>query len=221
MTDRHNRCPNPACGNDVTGWRDESGNPPTRVTGLLAAGFGRDTGARFTVTTTAFTPAGAVVGGQPYTLSCYARPTGITSGTVFIEWTLAGGGHSYVDNAPYSLSAGVVGRISVAGTAPADAVTAGIVLSGANYVTNPTSVSQVLIEQAAALDSYFDGDTADAVWDGTPGSSTSTLHIVSGVILPELSGRLSPAGRLSGRLSPAGRLSGSLQPTGRISGRIT
>lgn len=171
MANRHNLCANPALKNNNTGWAGDGGAPAaTSVTGFV-----RSTGARYTAGTTVSSATGTVTEGVQYTLSCYAKPSNNTSGTAFIEWTKSGGGHSY-DSAAYSLTAGAVGRVEVTATAPTDAVTAGLILSGANYASNTTDVTATLIEAAAGpAGTYFDGDTATASWDGADGNSASTL----------------------------------------------
>lgn len=216
MTDRRNLCINPAAKNDNTGW----GTGSAQATGLT--GFPRTTGARFTSGTfqeTAKTGAGATVPGLTYTLSCYIKALDFNANTADLYALWPSGGFSLI--ASGGLTAGVVTRRSGTITAAGSATQLWLGLDGINSAANRVEITGVLIEAASALDTYFDGDSADATWDGASGNSSSTLHIVSGVVLPELSGRLSATGRLSGLVTPSGRIAGRLTPSGRLSGRIS
>lgn len=169
---RHNLNTNPACKNNVTGWGGGSTPAQQDVTGL---GFIRNTAARYTTGTFLRTSSGSVVAGTQYTLSVYIRSTNASSGTAYLAWVNGGGSDLSYTTTSYSASAGTVTRISVTGTAPANAVTANMILDGVNYGLNTTDITAVLLEAAASAGTYFDGDTANASWDGTNGNSASTL----------------------------------------------
>ncbi|MGW5259687.1 hypothetical protein ACWEQG_01850 [Microbispora sp. NPDC004025] len=159
--------------NDVAGWGGGSTPVRTDVSGL---GFARQWAARYSGGSFVLSPQGAVTPGLTYTASTYLRPeTFPINGTVWIEFLNSGGGSLTFANGPFSATNGVVTRISMTGTAPASAASAWLVVTGENYAVNPTSYSMCLIEQSSTLDSYFDGSSPGAIWDGTPGNSTSTL----------------------------------------------
>jgi hypothetical protein len=174
---RHNLCVNPCLTNDVSGWG--GGSTPTLT---AVSGFGRPNAARYTSGTFLMSATGAVTAGLTYTLSTYVRSTNNSSGTLYIEWTNGTGGKSYTTTA-YSLVAGTVTRLSISGTAAAGIVTAGILLDGVNYSLNTTDVTMVLVEPVGTLDTYFDGGSPGATWDGTPGNSASTLSPGQSVVL--------------------------------------
>lgn len=199
MAVRHNRCINPACSVANTGWG--GGSTPARVTGL--AGFPVTTGARYTTGSFMRSAAGAASPGVEYTLSMYIKPASNSSGLIYIEWTLSAGGPTYTSTG-YSASAGAATRLAITATAPANTVTAGIVLDGVNYGFNTTDMTAVLIEAAAApAGDYFDGDTPGAPlssWDGTTGLSASTLL---DAIPAEAAGFTAGPPRTSWRAGPA------------------
>lgn len=174
MATRHNTCINPCLTNNDTGWADGAEVPArTSVTGFV-----RPFAARYTTNVAGFarTPAGAAVAGQQYTVSMDIRPTSNATGTIYAEWRDAGNSVlSYTSNG-YSANGGVVTRISHTGTAPTNTAFVRIIFDGINFGLNNTDVTAVLIEQAAALDTYFDGDSPNATWDGAAGNSASTLN---------------------------------------------
>ncbi|MEV7013297.1 hypothetical protein [Streptosporangium sp. NPDC051022] len=175
MATRHNLCQNPALANNNSGWGGAS--TPARVS---VSGFGRSTAAEYTAGSygaTAATSTGAVTVGATYTLSVYVRTVSsqVNSGTLFIEWLNAGGSGFGYPSANYTLSTQVLTRLSITATAPANAVACRLIVDGINFPINTTHISMVLTEETATLDTYFDGDTAGATWDGTPGNSASTF----------------------------------------------
>lgn len=175
MATRHNLSQNPACSINITGWQNQGALPPTRVTGL--AGFPTTTGARYdTAGTFLRTQLGTCLPAVEYTLSCYILADNFTAnGNIYIEWTLSAGGPTYTQT-PYTAPLGVVTRISITGTAPANTLSAAIIIDGGNFASTPRTVTAVLIEAAPAPPGvYFDGSTPGATWDGTPGLSASTL----------------------------------------------
>lgn len=170
---RQNLCPNPACGSNVTGWT--GGAAPTQATGL--SGFPVTTGSHYVSGTFQQTPAGAVTPGVTYTASVYVRTNslGASGKTLYLGFTRSAGGDVFPFTAPFSTVADTVTRIDVSGEAPALATTAYLVIDGINAAVSSVDATAVLIEAAAATDTYFDGDSALASWDGTPDNSTSTL----------------------------------------------
>ncbi|NJP24455.1 hypothetical protein FLW53_09585 [Microbispora sp. SCL1-1] len=159
--------------NDVAGWG--GGGTPVR-TDVSGLGFARQWAARYDTGSFVLSPQGAVTPGLTYTVSVYLRPESFPiSGTVWIEFLDSGGGSLTFVNGAFSAPDGVVTRISMTGTAPTGAVTCWLVVTGENYAVNATSYTMCLIEQSASAGTYFDGSSPGAVWDGTPGNSTSTL----------------------------------------------
>jgi hypothetical protein len=177
---RHNLCTNPALKFDAAGWGG-NGSAPVR-TDVTAEGFGRQWAAHYVDGSFARTPTGAVTPALDYTFSFY-RYVGGAAGTggnaVYIEWNLSAGngGPTYLQVSPL-WTALTLERVSVTGTAPANAVSAALVVDG-SYTARPTDMSMMLIEQVNALDTYFDGDSPAATWDGTPGNSPSTIGAVA------------------------------------------
>lgn len=215
MATRHNACVNPAVDVDVTGWGGEA--TPTRT---AVTGFGRLQAARYTAGTFMRTAGGAVTAGQDYTLSVYLRPAnGLSAGnTIYIEWLNSGGGVITYTTTGYSIVDGTVTRSSVTGTAPAGAVTAQLILDGVNYTVTALDATMVLIEQTGTLDAYFDGNSSGGSWDGTPGSSPSTLTDAAVVTVSgPAGGSLLRAG--AGALSVSNRPAGTAGKT-RLSGGV-
>ncbi|MEV8637768.1 hypothetical protein AB0395_39590 [Streptosporangium sp. NPDC051023] len=176
MATRRNLCLNPALDVDTTGWG--GGSTPTRVT---VSGFDRTNAAEYTTSgsycSTAATATNAVTVGATYTLSAYARANvfNVNSGALYVEWINAGGGGFGYPSAGFTLTANTVTRLSITATAPSGAVACRLILDSINFSINPADFTMVLIEESAALGTYFDGNTANAVWDGTAGLSSSTL----------------------------------------------
>lgn len=172
MATRHNACINPALDNDATGWGGET--TPTRQ---AVTGFDRPFAAQYTTGTFLRTAGGAVTPGLSYALSVYVRPSNAFSagGNIYIEWRDVANGVISFSQSTYTLTSGIVSRASFAATAPSGAATAALILDGANYVVTLLDATMALVEQTAALDDYFDGNSSGGSWDGTPGNSPSTL----------------------------------------------
>lgn len=179
MATRHNQCVNPACTNDVTGWT--GGSTPARVTGLPTGGgnFPVSTGAHYTTSTFAQTPTGAASPAVAYTGSLYIRETGglgTSAATLYLAFTRSSGGDDFSNTTSIgAIATGVVTRISFTATAPANTTGVYLLYDGNNFTIRPCDLTAVLLEQASSLDTYFDGNTAGATWDGTAGNSASTL----------------------------------------------
>jgi hypothetical protein len=170
---RHNTCVNPSLGNDNATWGG-NGSAPVRT---AVTGFARPWAARYTDGTIVRTAYGTATPGLDYTLSADVRlATFALSGTMFIEWQDASHGALSYTGAAFSISAGVVTRISVTGTAPANTVYAAAIIGNESFNINTCDVSECLVEPVGTLGTYFDGDSPSASWDGTPGSSSSTLN---------------------------------------------
>jgi hypothetical protein len=170
MATRHNICTNPCASVAITGWVS-NGTAPTRSTGLT--GFpDRTTGATYTNGTALGGPIVAVTAGQTVTLSAYVRSNtfNTNAGTVYAQWS--GGGSS---SSAFTLTAGVVKRISITATVPSGQTSVQIIMDGQNFASSSYDLTECLYEVAGSLGTYFDGDTAGATWDGTTGLSASTL----------------------------------------------
>lgn len=225
MADRHNLCLNPALGVDVTGWG--GGSTPARVS---VTGFSRPTAAEYTTgsyASTAATGVGAVTVGLAYTVSVYVRTVNfnVNSGSIYVEWLTSGGSGFGYPAASYSLAAATIGRVSVTATAPTGAVACRAIVDGINLPINPTHFTMVLIEQAPALDIYFDGDTSPGgSWDGTPGLSGSTLTTsqnASGATALPSRTAIAPAGTKAGLGATVNRSSTALITPGAKGGTAT
>jgi hypothetical protein len=172
VTARQNLCPNPALKVSNSGWAGSS--TPTRSTGLT--GLPRTTGAHYSINGYASTPACAASAGVTYTASLYFQnntSTPLGSKTVYFVWKKPG--DDFGTTKTVSLPTGVT-RIDFTATSPAG--TTGFYLLVDSFdasIGGGCDLTAVLFEQVGALDSYFDGDTSGASWDGTNGLSTSTL----------------------------------------------
>lgn len=166
---RHNLCTNPAMKNNVTGWG--GGSTPTQQTGLT--GFpNRTTGARYTSGTFLAGPTISVNAGETWTFSIEARSNAFNtnSGTIYMQWQ-----DSSSSSTGYTLTAGVVKRVSITVTVPSGKTSAQLIMDGQNFASSSYDITECLYEQVGTLDTYFDGDSPSATWDGTNGNSASTL----------------------------------------------
>ncbi|MER7213198.1 hypothetical protein ABT340_39560 [Streptosporangium sp. NPDC000239] len=160
---------------------------------MAASGFVRPFVAEYTTGSFASTPAtqvGAITVGETYTVSLYLRSNtfNVNSGSVYVEWVNAGGTGFGYPSAVYSVAANTVTRVSVTAVAPTGAVAARVIVDGVNFPISPGHFTAVLIEPAASLDTYFDGDTSPGgSWDGAAGNSSSTLlDAVAGILTAAL-----------------------------------
>jgi hypothetical protein len=192
MATRHNTCVNPACSVNVSGWAGAS--TPTRVTGL--AGMNRTTGARYTSGGFIQTPAGAAAPGNVVTMSLdiLTEVFDDPSVDVYFFVTRSAGGDAQVGAIDSTtLTNNVVKRIAITRTCPANTTGAYVIIDGVNMVISPTNYTALLTEVAPAADTYFDGDSPGATWDGTAGLSASTFTDVAvdltlAATLPPLAG---------------------------------
>jgi hypothetical protein len=124
-----------------------------------------------------FGPPGAASPSLTYTVSTYVRPTNFTlGGTLAIQWLDSGLNEiSEATVAFPTAPTGAATRVSITATSPASTVWLRLLCFGEDYSGNPTNFSAVLYEQVGVLDTYFDGGSAGATWDGTAGNSASTL----------------------------------------------
>ena len=175
MTTRHNLSPNPACGTDTTGWIAQGSLArTTSITGMPVT-----TGIAVTGNGFVKTPTAVAAPGDVFTVSFYIKNNSgstISPGKqVFISYTRSAGGDTFPESFN-TASIGVDGNVQRASftTAAAPADTTGIYLTIDQLVVG-IEVSATLPEKVGTLDSYFDGNTAGATWDGTTNNSTSTL----------------------------------------------
>ncbi|MEV4093793.1 hypothetical protein [Streptosporangium saharense] len=214
---------NPALSVDASGW---GGGTVNRVS---VTGFERSTAAQYTAgsfASTAATDTGAIVEGLPFTVAVAVRSNvfPVHSGTIYIEWLTSGGSGFGYPSAPFTLTAGVVSRVSVTATAPSGAVACRGILDGINFSVTPADITAALIEQTSSLLDYFDGDSTSAIWDGVPGLSSSTLaDVISGtahLTLPALTVDLAGTAKDPGHLAlTLPRL--AMAATGRVTLRGT
>jgi hypothetical protein len=185
MATRHNLSSNPFCGVDVTDWTSNGAAPVrTDVTGL---GFDRQWAALFSDGSVAFSPQAAAAAGLAYTVSVHVKPTNLPiNGNIFIEFLNGSGGSLGFSSSAFTAPLGAVTRISQSDIAPASTAFTRFVITGENYLSNPSYYTQHLPEQSAVLGSYFDGKTVPGgSWDGPLDSSTSTLVDVAQSLPPQ------------------------------------
>lgn len=174
MTSRQNLCPNPASKNDVTGYAYFSGGS-TVVQATSLAGYPRTTGARFSSSGTPMTPNAACSVGQAITMSFYAASESASDLVVDLYFLTNGSNTQGASvSIPFAV-AGVVQRVSITRTIPSGQTTCRCLIDNFNASVTPLVITACLTEVAASADTYFDGDTSGATWDGTNGSSTSTF----------------------------------------------
>lgn len=179
MATRQNLCVNPASGANVTGYG--GGATPTRVTGLT--GYPVTTGAQWTAGTFQQTPTGSASPGVAYTASMYVTSASFAQAgkTLYLAFTRSAGGDDFTANVSVNLpTPGTVYRVSITATAPALTTGAYLLLDAINASVSAVTITAVLVEAVGTLDTYFDGNTASAVWDGTANNSTSTLTVGGG-----------------------------------------
>lgn len=168
---RYNKCPNPSLENDIAGWTDDGAGSRVAVTG-----FNRPYAYRLTSGTFVTSARAAASVAQTWTGSCYVRVTSNDTVIIYLDYFNASG--TYLNDSPgysVSLTAGIVSRVDVTHS-PTDPNTASVGITTAAVTNgNVLDMTMVLLEQVNALDSYFDGDTPDASWDGVRGNSTSTF----------------------------------------------
>ncbi|MGW6502963.1 hypothetical protein [Nonomuraea angiospora] len=214
MADRHNACINPCLTNDNTGWGG-NGTAPVRT---AVSGFGRPNAARYVDGSFIRTQYGAATAGLDYTVSLYIRyATFNVNGSIYIEWQDASHGALSYTSTGYSATAGVVTRISVSGTAPANTAFIAIIVDGETFSANTVDATMVLIEQAASLGSYFDGDTANGSWNGAAGNSASTLasgSAVSGDVSQTITGAVTATGANAAAASASQTVTAALTAAG-------
>ena len=174
---RHNACPNPACGANVTGWSG-GGGAPVRVTGVTGPPV--SSAARYTTAGFVRLPTGVAAPGLAYTLSVYIKNnTGAFhfGKPMFFSCTRSAGGDDFqagTDTPPMDIGATV--RAVITRTTPA--LTTGVYLiidSMPGDVGAGLDLTAVLYEEGAAVDTYFDGNTEGAAWDGAVHNSASTF----------------------------------------------
>lgn len=175
MATRHNLNTNPGAKNDVTGWQRSGANAPTRVTGLTGAPV--TTGAQYASGTYQTTSMGVVDPATQYALSVYAFSAAAQSNkTLYANFTRSSGGDVQPTSTTVSIPAGTWTRLSMVVTSPALANGAGLLLDGVNAGVAAITFTAAMAEPVGTLDTYFDGDSPGATWDGTDGSSASTLN---------------------------------------------
>jgi hypothetical protein len=167
---------NPAAGVDLTGWTGSTCSP-ARSTGV--AGMPRTTGITSGGSGYFRPPTVACSPGQQFAVSFYMRnDSGVFqfAHTVYISYTTSGHGEVFPETfTTPNVDVGNVARASkVANVAlvPADATGIFLIVD-----TMPAGVTltAVLFEPVAAVDTYFDGSFPDCTWDGAVDLSSSTL----------------------------------------------
>lgn len=166
---RTNLVPNPALSVNSAGWSGLSGGRITNASGSLprqTAWAWSSTGGDI------IAAAGAVSPGASYRASMWVRAFSAGTAKISVRWYDSGG--SLISSNPTSVTLnGTTGtRYETATvTAPSGAATAKVSL---NDVTSSGQATAVLLEQTTeAGRAYFDGDSPNSAWTGTPGASTS------------------------------------------------
>lgn len=159
--------------NDVANWGG-NGSAPVRT---AVSGFSRPNAARYTDGTFIRTAFGAITAGQDCTVAIEIRLASFDfSGTIFIEWQDAGHSALSYTSTGFSTTHGVVTRIEVSGTAPANTEFVAVIIGNETFSVNTCDVTAHLIEPVPGpAGDFFDGASPGATWDGTAGNSASTF----------------------------------------------
>lgn len=192
MATRKNASPNPALKNNATGWG--GGSTPTRSTGLV--GLPRSTGAHYSANSYASTPAVAAGPGETWTLSVYFRNnTGTNLGSKTVYFVCQKPGDDFSITTSVALPTGDT-RVSITGVTLSGTTGLYMLIDSFNATLGTgVEITAALFEKVSGPpDTYFDGDTVGAVWDGTDGNSSSTLSSGSDVIYTDTSGGAAGAG---------------------------
>lgn len=177
---RTNESPNPSCKNNTTGWfggsRTTTLTGTVRTTGYRSSGMGSDT---------VIAAEGDGAPSVAWTDSVHIRPTasGVTA-SISMQFYNGGTFLSSADGSTVGLTAGAWTRLSVTGNAPSNTtrIRTTVSTTGSGLV----DLAGHLLERSNTLGIYFDGDTANAVWDGTNGNSTSTLSDTVAITVPSI-----------------------------------
>jgi len=195
MATRKNYCPNPSCKVDTTGWSGGGSSPAfSRATNI--SGQPRSTGILWTGNGFSQTPAGVCAAGDIFTVSFYLtnRTTfSVNSKIAYISYTRSSGGDTFPQTMSIPNTAdGATSRASFTTSAAPSLATGIYLIIDAINGTGGSGIwiGSVLFEKVGSLGAYFDGDSANAVWDGTDGKSTSTYTdpptVKPGAFLPFL-----------------------------------
>jgi hypothetical protein len=181
---RVNLAPNPALKVDATGWQavDNTGNTLSSWVRSTSVGatLPRTTGFEGTQAGDVKCPRAAVTAGQQYYWAVSVRASsGALSANMLVNYYAALSGGSFIANSgptvPLNLASGDMARFVLGPyTVPPGAVSGYLKL---NDLDVGCEVTAYQVELASTYTgSYFDGDTPGASWDGTNGSSTSTIR---------------------------------------------
>ena len=173
---RHNACPNPAAGTDLTGWTSSTCTP-VRATGLT--GLPRTFGVRSTSSGYFRTPVAPCSPGQQFAVSFYMLNNSAAfqfGHTVYIGYTTTGAEAFPETFTSTNTDIGAVSRSSKVSTiASVPSNVTGIFLI-IDSMPADIYVTAVMYEpDVSAVDTYFDGSFASCTWDGTAELSASTF----------------------------------------------
>lgn len=177
---RTNICPNPACQNNASGYFGGG----ARTASIDDPGMPRSTGYKTTrASNLVIGPRIKARPGKAYRMSAYLKGNGgASSGAHYIDWYDSNGWFASTspDVNSYRVNNGRVIWVST-GTHPAPSGTCEALMIFAEGTGSGVIVTGVVYEEADSLeampnrDDFFDGDSPGAYWNGTDGSSTSTV----------------------------------------------
>lgn len=177
MSTRVNLCSNPSLKNDATGWFGPT-TPTAWARITTSTGLPRTTAFAGTSAGNLSPARGNCTPGLTYRLSGYVKNTSAITQNFIVNvgWFTAGAFTSSSTNVPVTLAAGAITRVDTGAVVAPPGVDQMLLnftsLDGAGEITG------LLYEQTSALLPFFDGDSTNAVWNGTNGNSTSTLTVV-------------------------------------------
>lgn len=176
---RVNHCTNPSVESVSTGWLASAQTAQAGTFGA-ALGFIRDR-AVWVVATAAGAasiqaPITSTTGGLQWALSCSVRvSTGQSVMAEVIWYDVNSAVISTVVSTPFVLKSNLVTQIGLVASAPANATSFRLRVTGSLQNTDRLEISNILYERTSGIDAYFDGFSEGYQWDGAPGISTSSL----------------------------------------------
>lgn len=213
--DRRNLCPNPSAEVDISGWVARNPTNPA-ITGLAQGNTGWSGSKSVTATAASsgtggiVLPVGQITEATQYTISLYAfGPVAGLTFNPFVDWLDLNGQYLSTSAGTPIFTGAAWARMSTTATAPAGAkyVRPFVTISG--MAGGDTVLFDAALYEAGTLQVYFDGDTANARWDGADDTSTSTLPDPTYVAAGTYSLRMTTSNTVTGVILP-----GTLPGTG-------
>lgn len=168
---RVNDCPNPFLKTASTGW---FGTGTGRVS---TTGLDRAFAFQVNVASSCSAPTISALPSQERTHSFYVKPSASgVQARVSIQSYDGGSFIDSLDGTYVSVPSGVWTRISYSRTLSSNSAVDSCRTVVSSTGSGTLQISKALYEETLTLEDYFDGDSPNAVWNGTDGNSSSTLN---------------------------------------------